>query len=294
MVCCPRKAHSGGMLEQPVTATAPGLSGVQIMSQVWRDLTFLHWRVTPEVVAALLPPHTRPDVHDGSSWVGLIPFRMVGAGVGRGPAVPWLGSFAETNVRLYSVDEQGRRGIVFRTLEASRLAVVLGARAVFALPYTWAKMQVVEADGVLTYSSQRRWPSPRTAATRIVVRPGEPLPAGDILGDFLTARWGLHTRAFGRTLYVPNRHETWPLQRAELLHLDDALVDVCGPPGVSTRPPDSVLFSRGVRTVFAVPFDASRPLPAPTTGTVVGGRTYARRVRRTSPGVPLPTTASTL
>ncbi len=257
----PGMAHSGEMQVQPVTAAAPDLGGTQIMSQAWRDLTFLHWRVSPEAVAPLLPPHTRPDVHDGSSWVGLIPFRMVGAGVGRGPAVPWLGSFAETNVRLYSVDEQGRRGIVFRTLEASRLAVVLGARAAFALPYTWARMRVVEADGALTYTSRRRWPPAPAAATRVVVRPGGRLPADDPLGDFLTARWGLHTRAFGRTLYVPNRHEVWPLQRAELLHVDDGLLDVCGVPGVSSRAPDSVLFSRGVRTVFAFPFAASRPLP---------------------------------
>jgi uncharacterized protein YqjF (DUF2071 family) len=249
------------MVVQPVTAQAPELHGTQIMSQAWRDLTFLHWRVSPSVVAPLLPPHTRPDVHDGSSWVGLIPFQMVGAGVGTGPAVPWLGTFAETNVRLYSVDEQGRRGIVFRTLEASRLAVVLGARAAFGLPYTWARMRVSEADGVLTYSSRRRWPGPRTAATDVVVRPGEALRAGDPLADFLTARWGLHTRAFGRTLYVANRHEIWPLHRAELLHLDDELVGVCGLPGVSTRPPDSVLFSRGVRTRFVVPVDARRPLP---------------------------------
>src|SRR5919107_729249 len=206
----------------------------------------------------LLPAGTRPDVHDGSSWIGLIPFRMGGAGLGRGPAVPWLGSFAETNVRLYSVDEQGRRGVVFLTLEASRLAVVLGARAAFALPYSWARMRVTEADGVLTYSSRRRWPGPRTATTRVVVRPGDPLPAGDPLADFLTARWGLHTRAFGRTLYLPNRHETWPLHRADVLRLDDGLVAACGPSGVSGRPPDSVLFSRGVRTVFAMPYDARR------------------------------------
>jgi uncharacterized protein YqjF (DUF2071 family) len=245
---------------QPVTATAPDLPGVLMMGQAWRDLTFLHWRVAPGAVAPLLPPGTRPDVHDGSSWVGLVPFRMVGAGVGRGPAVPWLGSFEETNVRLYSVDEQGRRGVVFRTLEASRLAVVLGARLVFGLPYTWARMRVDEVDGVVTYSSRRRWPGPRDAATRVVVRPGGPVPGGDPVNDFLTARWGLHTRAFGRTLYVPNRHETWPLQQAELLHLDDTLVAACGLPGTSERAPDSVLYSRGVRTVFGLPYDSGRPL----------------------------------
>ncbi len=238
---------------EPVSATAPGLTGVRIMTQDWRDLTFLHWRVEPSVVQPLLPAGTRPDVHDGSSWVGLIPFRMVGAGVGAGPAVPWLGTFAETNVRLYSVDAQGRRGVVFRTLEASRLAVVLGARAAFALPYTWARMRVTEADGVVTYTSGRRWPGPRSAATRMQVRPGAPLPGGDPLAEFLTARWGLHTLAYGGLRYVPNRHETWPLQHADLVELDDTLVAAAGLPGVSHRPPDSVLFSRGVHTEFGFP-----------------------------------------
>lgn len=250
------------MAVQPVSASAPPLPGARIMAQDWRDLTFLHWRVDPGVVAPLLPPGTRPDEHDGGTWVGLIPFRMVGAGLGRGPAVPYLGTFAETNVRLYSVDDQGRRGVVFRTLEASRLAVVLAARAAFALPYTWARMRVGEADGLLTYTSRRRWPGPRTATTAVVVRPGPPSPSPGPLAEFLTARWGLHTRAFGRTLYVPNTHEPWPLQEAELVHLDDSLVAAAGLPGVADRAPDSVLFSRGVRTEFAAPFDARRPLPS--------------------------------
>ncbi|GIG39288.1 YqjF family protein [Cellulomonas phragmiteti] len=250
------------MRPQPVSASPPGLTGRAVMRQWWRDLTFVHWRVEPEVLAPLMPAGTRPDVHDGSSWVALVPFRMVGAGAARGPGIPWIGTFPETNVRLYSVDEQGRRGVVFLTLEASRLAFVLGSRAVFALPYTWSRMRVTEADGVLTYTSRRRWPGPRDATTRVVVRPGEPLAPGDPLADFLTARWGLHTRAFGRTLYVPNEHEPWPLRTAELLTLDDRLVAACGLPGIATRPPDSVLFSRGVRTRFGAPLDAGRPVPA--------------------------------
>ncbi|UJP40296.1 YqjF family protein [Cellulomonas palmilytica] len=244
---------------EPITATPRPFRGRPVLRQSWRDLTFLHWRVAPDVVAPLLPPGTRPDVHDGSSWVGLVPFRMVGAGAAVGPGIPWLGTFPETNVRLYSVDPQGRRAVVFLTLEAARLPFVLGSRAALALPYTWARMRVREADGVVTYSSRRRWPGPRGATTRIAVRPGEPLPPGDPLNDFLTARWALHTRAFGRTLYLPNRHEPWPLRTAEVLALDDHLLAACGLPGVSTRPPDSVLFSRGVRTVFGPPVDATRP-----------------------------------
>ncbi|WP_225753938.1 YqjF family protein [Actinotalea sp. Marseille-Q4924] len=245
---------------QPLTVTAPVLPGARIMGQAWRDLTFVHWRADPAVVAPLLPAGTHPDVHDGATWVGLVPFRMVGAGVGRGPAIPYLGTFAETNIRLYSVDDQGRRGVVFLTLEASRLAVVLAARAAFGLPYTWARMSVRESDGVVRYHSRRRWPGPRSAATALAVRPGAAVTDPGPLEHFLTARWGLHTHAFGRTLYVPNTHEAWPLQRAELLHLDETLVAACGPAGVATRPPDSVLFSRGVRTRFGAPFDARRPV----------------------------------
>ena len=81
-----------------------------ISTQDWRDLTFVHWAVDPAQVAPLLPPGTRPDVHEGRTYVGLVPFRMVGVSLGRGPGIPYFGTFLETNVRLYSVDETGAAG----------------------------------------------------------------------------------------------------------------------------------------------------------------------------------------
>lgn len=246
------------MALQSVSDPAPRLSGRQIMGQHWADLTFLHWRVDPDLVAGLLPDGTTPDLYDGATYVGLVPFRMVGAGVGRGPAVPWLGTFAETNVRLYSVDPTGRRGVVFRSLEASRLAVVLGARLSFGLPYTWARMLVRHDGDTFTYESSRRLPGPRGAGGRIVVRPGDAVTT-DPLAAFLTARWGLHTRWLGRTLYVPNHHGPWPLHQAELVHLEETLVAAAGLPGLAARPPDSVLWSPGVRTVFGVPYPIGLP-----------------------------------
>ncbi len=223
------------------------------MKQQWRELAFLHWRVDPAVVAPLLPPGTRPDVHDGSTWVGLIPFRMVDAGVGGGPAVPWLGTFLETNVRLYSVDDHGRRGVVFRSLECERLGVVAGARAGFGTPYTWARMRLTRSGDVLTYTSYRRLPRPGGASSRVVVRPLGRRPRHTPLDDFLTARFGLHSRWLGRTLWVPNHHEPWELHDADLLALDDDLISAAGLPGVTGRPPDSVLWSPGVETVFGLP-----------------------------------------
>ncbi len=103
---------------------APDLPRPVIMDQRWVDLVFLHWRVDPALVAPWMPPGARPDTYDGSSWVGLIGFEMRDAGFGRGHPVPYLGTFGEINVRLYSTDDRGRRGVVFRSLETERLALV--------------------------------------------------------------------------------------------------------------------------------------------------------------------------
>lgn len=238
---------------------APPLSRPRSFTQSWTDLAFLHWRIGPDRIAPLLPPGTVPDLHDGTSWVGLICFRMVGAGLGGAPGMPWLGSFAETNIRLYSVDRAGRRGVVFCSLDSARLPIVLGARVAFGLPYMWARMRLRRTGPTLDYQTARRWPGPRGVGCRVVIQPGGPLGRPDALADFLTARWGLHTRWAGRTLYIPNYHPPWPLQAATLRQLEDTLVAAAGLPGVTDRPPDSVLYSAGVRTAFGPPFDARRP-----------------------------------
>lgn len=246
---------------EPVSAHAPPLTGPVMMNQRWLDLTFLHWAVDPALVADLMPPGVRPDTLDGATYVGLIPFRMVGAGFARGPGVPWFGTFLETNVRLYSVDETGRRGIVFLSLDADRSAVVLGARAAFGLPYRWARMRhhVEHRPGgdVHTYDARLRRRGRRpTSHVRIRVGAERPRSA---LDDFVSARWGLHVRWWGRTLYVPNEHEAWPVRDAEVLALDDQLMASVGLPGLADRPPDHVAFSPGVTTEFGLPGDAARP-----------------------------------
>jgi Uncharacterized conserved protein len=237
---------TGERMPEPVSREAPPLTGHAIASQRWSDLVFLHWRVEPDRVAPLLPRGVRPDEFDGSTWVGLIPFRLSRATLLGSPPVPYVGAFVEVNVRLYGVDARGRRGVVFRSLEASRLFAVLAARAAFALPYEWARTAVDDGDGMLRYRSARHGGGPRFAA---VARPGAAIEPGP-LEDFLTARWGMFTSRRGRTRFTPNTHVAWPLHAAELLELDDGLVAAGGLPGVTARAPDSVLYSPGVDTWF--------------------------------------------
>ena len=242
---------------EPVSSTAPEMSGPVMMTQSWRDLTFLHWAVDPEEVADRMPPGVRPDILDGVTYVGLIPFRMVGAGIARTPGVPWFGSFLETNVRLYSIDRTGRRGIVFLSLDTDRAAVVVGARAAFGLPYRWARMRHQLSGDVHCYDASVRRPGKRPES-HIVIRAGARRESTEV-DHFVTARWGLHVRWWARTLYIPNRHEVWPVHDAEVLALDDQLLASAGLHDLTARPPDHVAFSPGVRTEFGFPGDAARP-----------------------------------
>jgi uncharacterized protein YqjF (DUF2071 family) len=217
-----------------------------LLTQSWLDLTFVHWAVDPAVVAPLLPAGTAPDTFEGVTYAGLVPFRMHRVGWLGLPGVPYLGSFPETNVRLYSVDAQGRRGVVFRSLDAARLIPVVFGRLGFGLPYLWSRMTISRSAGTLTYVSRRRWPGPRGASCRITVRPGAPIEAPTALEHFLTARWGLH----GGSSFVPNAHPRWPLHRAELVECEQDLTSAAGLPPSELGEPVSVLYSPGVAVRF--------------------------------------------
>lgn len=216
-----------------------------VLQQSWLDLAFLHWEVDPERVARLLPAGTWPDLFEGRAYAGLVPFRVGRTGPGFG--VPYFGAFAETNVRLYTVDDEGRRGVTFRSMEASRLLPVVIARMSLRLPYVWASMRLHRDRDIVRYSSQRRIGGVRSEAA---VRVGERTERPSELEHFLTARWGMHVPWFGRTIYVPNEHPPWPLHRAELLRCDDELLSAAG---FEVRgEPSSVLFSPGVAVRFGL------------------------------------------
>jgi uncharacterized protein YqjF (DUF2071 family) len=246
---------------EAVTTTTPRPLTRILLTQRWRTLTFVHWAVDPARVAPLLPPGTHPDLHDSTTFVGLIGFEMVGLGFGRLPGVPYFGTFPETNVRLYSVDDAGRRGVVFRSLDITRLVTAAVSRTFPPVPYMWSAMDrplpPTPADPTTTYTARRRWPGPAGTTSRFTVRPGAVVAEPSPLEEFLTARWGLHTTSLtGHLRYLPNAHESWPLQRAELVDLDDGphgLVAAAGLPGVTEDPPTSVLYSAGVAVQFGPP-----------------------------------------
>ena len=221
-----------------------------VMKQQWRDLAYLHFPYDPADVARLLPAGLEVDTFDGVAWVGLIPFSMKGVGVPGLPPVPYLGSFPEINVRTYVV-RNGIPGVWFFSLDVNRMLPALVARAAYRLPYCWGHASNTLHDDVLSTRVRRRWPH-RGADTEITVQVGEEISEQSEFEVFLTARWGLYSRSYGRGLmYAPVDHPRWSLYRAKIIGLNDTLVRAAGLPE-SVGPPHC-MFSPGVPVRIGVP-----------------------------------------
>jgi uncharacterized protein YqjF (DUF2071 family) len=227
----PAEAATASRIEaQPVTPGAPERITRVAMSQTWRRLTFLHWPYDPGLVRPLLPAGLALDTFEGVAWIGLVPFEIHNL---RG-----IPHFPETNVRTYVIGPDGSRAVWFFSLDAARLAGVVGARVAYQLPYFWAKMHVASESGTIHYMSRRRRPHSASVMSEIVVKPGERF-AGKELGDrdhFLTARYRLYTLLYGRLGWAQIEHAAWPLARATVMTLDQNLIEAAGLPTPEGQP----------------------------------------------------------
>ena len=226
-----------------------------VMVQTWENLVYLHWAYEPEQVQSLLPEGLLVDTFAGNAYVGLIPFQMRGIGVPHLPAVPYLGTFPEVNVRTYVI-RNGIPGVWFFSLDINRMLPTFVARTTYSLPYCFGKVshgvQQVDNTSVVETLVQRRWPHGVEASTELRVEVGNKIDVPSDFEHFLSARWGLYSQTLRKKFrYAPVSHEPWPLRRATALHIDDSLVQAAGLP----TPTGEVhaLFSPGVSVRVGLP-----------------------------------------
>jgi uncharacterized protein len=225
--------------------------------QCWRDLLFLHWRISPAEIASRVPEPLSVDICEGSAWVGLVLFRMSGVRPWWSPPIPFVSAFPETNVRTY-VHFQGRDpGVWFLSLDAaSSLGVQIG-RGRWGLPYHRSEMTVRRRGSLVHYACQREWPG-RVGVGGTVeahigdiysgfdrnVEPGRAVPGS--LEHFLIERYLLYAQKRDRFLIGQVHHSPYPLREARLQTCDQSFLDDVGL--TVRRPPDHILFSEGVAT----------------------------------------------
>lgn len=188
-----------------------------VLSMVWHDLLFMHWPVPAALLRPLLPDSLEIDSFEGTAWLGVVPFRMSDMHPRYLPALPWLSSFAEINLRTY-VSVRGARGVWFFSLDAANPLAVSIARAAFYLPYFTAKITASSSGGQIHYASERSHRGAPPAGFRAsYAGAGDNFKAArGSLEYFLTERYCFFSADGRGSIWRTDiSHDPWPLQPAE-------------------------------------------------------------------------------
>jgi uncharacterized protein YqjF (DUF2071 family) len=223
---------------------------------------FAHWPIPAARLQPLVPAPLQVQEFDGTSWVGVVPFRMQGVMRRPLPDLPYFSAFPELNLRLY-VECEGKPGVWFLSLDAANVVAVWAARRFFHLPYFHASMEMRGLPERVEYHSTRL-SEPRGVGFSASYQPSsdvyESQPGS--LEHWLTERYCLYAQSPAGQLYRAHvHHQPWPLQGAEAEIRQN---DLLAPHGVAiSGPPELVHFSRQIDVVMWRP-EPLKGSPRPT------------------------------
>ncbi len=201
------------------------------MAQRWSNLLFMHRPAPIDAVRALVPPSLTLDLHDGTAWVSVTPFFLSHLRPRGLPPLPGVSEFPELNVRTY-VTYGGKPGVYFFSLDAGNTLAVIGARALYHLPYFRAAMRVHETThGAIHYRCRRTHRGAPAAEFVGMYRPIGPVApsAAGSLDHWLTERYCLYAADTSRRVYRAEiHHRPWPLQPAAVEIERDTMAAAAG------------------------------------------------------------------
>lgn len=219
------------VLEQTAHRPWPMPDEPWLMTQTWHDLAFVHWPVDQQRLRAALPAGLELDIHEGQAWIGLVPFHMTNVAPRGVPALPWVSSFPELNVRTYVVVDD-KPGVYFFSLDAGNPVAVGLARSLLHLPYHSAMMSVEPRQDWYDYQSRRvTTDGAAHAELDASYRPTGPVaqPQPGTLEHFLTERYCLYTvDPQHRMLRIDIHHAPWPLQTGEIVLRANTMIEPTG------------------------------------------------------------------
>jgi uncharacterized protein YqjF (DUF2071 family) len=197
-----------------------------LMYQRWERVAFLHWAYHPRALQRVLQPGLEVETFEGAGWVSLVGCVLRVAIHARRSAPRYVSTSRLLELRTYVRGPGGLPGVWALALEGSSLAPVCAGRAVYRLPYSWARTEVSCLGDLVTYASRRRWPGSPSCSATAIVDPGELLLTGDLteLDRFLTARFAMWLPGRDRSYQrLELRHAPWALRRARVLYLEETL-----------------------------------------------------------------------
>jgi uncharacterized protein YqjF (DUF2071 family) len=230
MTAPPQHDFNHAILQETAHRPWPMPQSAWMMTQTWHDLLLAHWPVSVDALRERVPASFPIDRFENQAWLGVVPFYMTNVAPRFVPALPWVSSFPEMNVRTY-VTVDGKPGVYFFSLDAGNPVAVGAARTLLHLPYFTASMKVETRDGYVHYTSHRASSEGRAVEFVGRYRPTGPVapPQPGTLEHFLTERYCLYAVDHANHPYrLEIHHPPWPLQSAEAEISKNTMAEAAG------------------------------------------------------------------
>lgn len=212
-----------------------------LLQQVWSDLLFLHWEISPKDLRPLIPSELEIDTYNGRAWIAVVPFSMTGVAPRACPKPKSISDFPEINIRTYVI-KNGKPGVWFFSLDVPNRLPVWIARRFFHLPYFLADMSVKTVGEKTSYRStrcDRAFEADYKPLNSHIAKPGS-------FEDWSTERYCFYSQSKAGHIYRAEvQHPKWSLMTAECEIKKNKMLDAFP---IGEQHP-SILFSKSLPVV---------------------------------------------
>lgn len=122
-----------------------------IMTQIWQDVLFLHWPVSPKDLVQYIPQELQLDLYENHAWLSAVLFKVKGQRLRFLPPLPGVGSHLQLNVRTY-VTYNGMKGVYFFNSDVTNRFIVQLA-TMGSLSYRHSKIALKQKENNLSFTS---------------------------------------------------------------------------------------------------------------------------------------------
>lgn len=183
-----------------------------ILTQIWQDVLFLHWPVSPKDLEQHIPQELQLDLYENNAWLSTVLFKVKGQRLRCLPPLPGVDSYLQLNVRTY-VTYNGMKGVYFINSDVTnRFIVQLATKG--GLSYRYSKISIKQKENY--FSSSSLYHGARAERFKISYQP----IAGEIISStfdkWLVERYHSWSKWKNSLFRIDIDHLPWQLQRVHI------------------------------------------------------------------------------
>lgn len=203
--------------------------------QEWNEVVFLHYKVNEQLLRTFVPNQLELDQFNGECWVSLVAFNMGQIHPRLLPSIDSVSNFYELNIRTY-VKSNGKPGVYFLSIEASKSLSCILAQTISKLPYKYAEMKRKNNSFESANNSTKNF-------FYIQYSIGHKIQQKNNLEHWLTERYALF-QDYKKDIYgFEVHHKAWELHKLKIQRL---IVDYPMYNFFFLKPPDASHYTKGV------------------------------------------------